>query len=766
MQLPILESRGKIIETVFQNQVTIVVGETGSGKTTQIPQYLYHAGFAKDGIIGITEPRRIAAISTAEFVAKQLKMPLGGLVGYQVRFDDTSCDGTQLKFMTDGILLREFQSDPDLRKYAIIVVDEAHERSQNIDFALGLLKNLLKRRKDLKVVVASATIDEGKFSRYFDNAPVINVSGRMFPVTTAWSEKNIPEEKMVDAVVGKVREIHEQESLGDILVFMTGQDTIHAVIEGLEELHLSDLVTIPVYAALSQEEQQKIFAAYPGKRKVVVATNIAETSITIDGIVCVVDSGLVKQSNFHPESGIESLDVVEHSQAGCEQRKGRAGRTQAGICYRMYTQENFQARTKFTEPEIRRTSLASVVLAMEDIGIKDIREFDFIDPPEKEAFFEAYETLIALGAILREKKGLTETGKSMARLPLEPRIARMLLEAAKHNCVKDVSTIAAFLSVRSIFVRPKEKEVEADAAHYRLKVPSSDALTFLKVWRAYEQAGFSSSWCFGNFLNAKALQEVVKIRTQLFEILSREGMELTESKDQDAIAKAVSVGLAYNLFEHRSRQWYRGVLRTNSEVAIHPSSAVFGNMGLHWVVACEIVRTTKVWARGCTAVKPEWLPDIAPPLYKFGEPILDSYTSGEDWVVAKKPVLFRDQIVGYAKSKITIPEAARIQQERIREATAKGMIALTFKKAPGLFGSLDNMVAELNGVSYKTWSHYDVEEEQTYYCTTEDFIGRKYARTAFKVFNLPEHEGEKATAASIQPSALDNLARHWGARLK
>ncbi|MBI2451425.1 MAG: ATP-dependent RNA helicase [Parcubacteria group bacterium] len=767
MRLPIQDFQELIVQTVRSNQVTIVVGETGSGKTTQIPQFLYNADFADRGMIGVTEPRRLAAISMAKFVSDQLGVFLGDEVGYQIRFDDSSAEETKIKFMTDGILLREFQLDQNLTKYSVIMVDEAHERSKNIDFVLGLLKDLLTRRKDLRLVVASATIDEKKFSRYFWDAPIINVSGRMFPVETVWSNTDIYEDEMADAVVQKIAEIHQNKEPGDILAFMTGQDDIHKVIEKLEKLNLSDFVVIPVYAALPPEEQQKIFASYKGKRKVVVATNIAETSITVDGIVYVVDSGLIKQSNFHPESGIQSLDVVKHSQAGCEQRKGRAGRTRNGVCYRMYTKENFQSRFQFTKPEICRTSLASVVLAMEDIGIEKIQEFDFIDPPKKEAFTEAYETLIALGAINKDEKGLTEIGKAMARFPLEPRIARMLLEAMKHGCVQNVATIAAFLSVRNIFVRPKEKEAEADRAHAKFKNQESDALTFLNIWKEYENAKFSYSWCFERFLNAKALQEALNIRAQIFQILFQNKIELSESSDNDAIAKTVAIGLAYNLFQHGSRYWFNGVLRSIENVAVHPSSAIFGNRVFQWIVATEIVRTTKVWARGCAIVKAEWLPEIAPNLFQFGDPIVEGYTLKEDTANIKTLILYKGQSVGDVRSKVSITQAAQIQEDRILEAEEKGLIPLTFfEKKNSVSDYLTDWFAELNGIFYRACSISGIKNNgETHYCKVENWISEKYATPVFQVFNFPAGQNKDKTISEL-PIVFEKLSKKWRAKLK
>lgn len=762
-KLPIEDCKKKIIETVFENQVVIIVGETGSGKTTQVPQFLYHAGFAKEGIIGVTEPRQIAAISTASFVAKSLGTMLGEKVGYQVRFDDMSADNTQVKFMTDGILLREFQSDPDLQKYSLIMVDEAHERSQNIDFVLGLLKDALTRRKDLKVIVASATIDEQKFSKYFWDAPIINVSGRTFPVQTVWADFHITEEDMAGEAIETALEIHRKSEPGDILIFTTGEDEIKKIVNGIDKHEDENLITIPVYAALPAEDQQKVFQEYPGKRKVIVATNIAETSITIDGVVYVVDTGLIKQSNFHPETGLQRLEVVMHSQAGCDQRNGRAGRTQPGVCYRLYTKEDFEERPKFTEPEIRRSALASIVLTMEHIGIENVKGFDFIDPPEKAAFTEAYETLIALGAIRRGKKGLTEIGKAMANLPLEPRIARMLLNAQQYGCVKEVATIAAFISGKPVFVFPEKKEFEARQAHWRFKDPSSDALTSLRVWKAYEEQKGDPGWCRENFLSSKALYEISRVRKQLFEILEKRKIELSESGNNDAITKAVCSGLVYNLFVHCYREWFQGVFRKNGEpVAIHPGSSVFGDRSMRWVVASSLRKTSKPWMLGCTTVKIEWLPEITPNMFKIGATILESYEPNEGKCIAKRSVLYQDQPAGEFLVEISIAEARSLQEEAIRDAQQKGLVLLTIKKNPFSSSIIDESraVNEEQGIECRmfSWEILGEQEGTQYYCRIEEGFDGKYARPVLRVFDLP-----RETSGT---QGIKDLATRWGATIR
>jgi ATP-dependent RNA helicase DHX8/PRP22 len=760
--LPIHEYHEEIITTIRNNQVTIVVGETGSGKTTQLPLFLYEACFSKAGIIGITEPRRIAASSVARYVAGQLKTEVGNKVGYQVRFDDMTSPSVKVKFMTDGILLNEIQKDPDLMKYSVIMVDEAHERNVNTDFTLGLLKKLVARRPDIKVVISSATIDTNKFSSYFSNAPIVTVSGRTFPVRIVWDEQDYPLYYSIhDAVVKKIVEIHKKESAGDILVFMAGQDDIERVVKALkkmqeeppaevfgtglagafrlqafggksmQQIELENLVVLPVHGGLSSEEQQLIFQQFPGKRKVIVATNIAETSITIDGVVYVIDTGRIKETHFNSQSGIQSLDLVEHSQSGCMQRAGRAGRTQPGVCYRMFTERNFQMRPIFTQPEILRMSLAGVVLSMEEIGITDVENFEFIDQPNKTAFHEAYETLRALGAVETTGGGLTPLGHSMARLPLEPRISRMVLEAVKHGCVEEVATVAAFLQVRNIFLRPKGQEYQANEAQRKFKSDRSDALTYLNVWNEYEASKFNKDWCFANFLSGRSLWEIKSIRDQLISLLRQREWEITSTPDENAIVRSVAAGLVNNLLGLYSRHAYNTTFRSAwQEAYIHPGSSVFGRYpDPRWVVAAEIKTTSKTFALGVSEVKLEWLPEIAPVHFRFGNTELVGYTKGDNFVKARRPIIEKasertynqEREAGNTEVKVTLEEARRIQEARIREAEDKGLVRAQFTMHTKRVGWYDEIswVASVGGRSYKASYGMSVEAENSYYCKIE-----------------------------------------------
>jgi RNA helicase HrpA len=664
MRLPIEDVREKIVETVCNNPVTILVGETGSGKTTQLPLILHEAGFGKEGVIGITEPRRLAAISVARHVSRLFGKSVGGAVGYQVRFQDTTDPATRIKFMTDGILAREFCSDPRIKRYSVVVVDEAHERSQNVDLILGLLKDCFRRRKDFRVVVASATIDEAKFSRYFWNAPVVRIPGRTFPVDVVWAKKDLGEGGVVSAAVDVISDIHAKGKPGDVLVFMPGESEIRDVIQELERRRFNNLVTLPLHGMLPPEDQEKVFLSHEGKRRVIVSTNIAETSLTIEGVSHVVDSGLVKQKEFDPESGVESLVVVPHSQSGCDQRAGRAGRVTQGLVYRLYTEQSFRARPRFTEPEVCRTSLASAMLSLEEIGLDSIERFDFIDPPRWEAFSEARNTLIALGAVGSGKRGLTEIGRAMADLPVDPYIARMVLEAAKYGCVMEVVTAAAFFSVRPVFFRRKENAEEVDRLHSRFKHPDSDVLTYLALWEEYERSEFALSWCFQNSMNARNLREVRMIRTQLLQILAESGIELSAGASPQMVSKAVASGLAYNLLEHDSRFSYRGVFReTISRVFVHPQSGLFFGPAPRWIVAASIGRTTRLYAKDCIAVEPEWLPDIVPQVSSLGEPTLTQHPSGDKWVLVERPVIYRGRTVTKTVVRMARDAALKLQAE-------------------------------------------------------------------------------------------------------
>lgn len=675
-ELPILRYSREIKETVASNPTAIVVGETGSGKTTQIPLMLWEI-MGSDAKVVITQPRRVAARSVARYVAENVGCRIGEKVGYQVRFEDHTTEGTRINFMTDGILLRKIQEDPLLRDYSAVMVDEAHERSLNIDFTLGLLKRLQRKRVEaglqpIKIIVTSATLEKEKFARYFGESPMVEVPGRLYPVDIHYEKEHVYD--YTKAAAEKVKTIVEQNKDGDVLIFMPGQEEIDKTIREIEALKLPGVTLLSLYGQMSPEEQDRIFEKMSG-RKVIVATNIAETSVTVPGVRHVIDSGFIKQIEFDSSTGIETLAARPHAKSGCVQRAGRAGRLAPGECWRLYPESDFNNRQAFQTPEIKRSNLAHVVLMMKKIGIKDIKSFEFIDPPETKALDQALDILKTLGA-LDENENITEIGETMAELPLEPHIARMVIEAEKNKCVETICTIASFLGGRSVFVRPKDKEYEADAAHHRFKVSESDFLTLLKVWQEYEANDFRDSWARDNFLHSKTLAEVRQVRYQLFRALRRNGIRASESQDPEAIGKSIAAGLIENLMEHYSRHSYRRAKDNESGFFIHPSSATFGHNPKFFVPA-EIVRTNKTYARIIQEVKPPWIREIAPQLTRE-EPREAYYDPASDRVLRKVTIYLKGSYSPFMEEErlLSGEEAMKV----FAEALAQGKIDLPFVK--------------------------------------------------------------------------------------
>lgn len=629
--LPIDEYRDQIIEQIRINPTTIVIGETGSGKTTEIPGFLLDE--FPDKKIVITEPRRIATRSVAEYVAKKRGVQIGEEeIGYRMRFEDVSSEETMANFLTDGILLQEIKNDPLLLKYEIIMIDEAHERSLNIDFLLGLLKKAQTERKEkgekeLKIIVTSATLEKEKFTRYFDNSGAIEVPGRTFDVSVKNREVNERDTRgnldYTLAAASVVREIVESKQTGDILIFMPRQQEILNTIENIKRITSStNLEILPLYGVLPPEEQQKVFQSFAGKRKVIVATNIAETSITIDGVRFVIDSGLINEKDFNPDTGIESQEVRRHARSGCTQRKGRAGRTAPGTCYRLYSEEDHEEREDFQRPEIARSNLDHVVLTMKKIGINDVANFDFIDPPKKEAIEQAIETLKTLNA-LDEEGNITEIGDKMSELPLKPELARMLIEAEKYGCTESICTIVAMIGEKSIFVRPKDLEVEADMAHERFKIPDSDFITLLNVWEKWKENGFDYKWTKDNFLNFRQLSEAREVRYQLMRKLGSLGIPVidnpTDNNTRESIEKAVCAGMIKNLMTSNFSRGYSKLSDSpngglyEDKIYPHPSSTLFHNSPTY-MIGANVVKTSKSFARLCQRVEEEWIPELAPHL--------------------------------------------------------------------------------------------------------------------------------------------------------
>uniref|UniRef100_A0A8D2BLR9 Pre-mRNA-splicing factor ATP-dependent RNA helicase DHX16 n=1 Tax=Sus scrofa TaxID=9823 RepID=A0A8D2BLR9_PIG len=526
--LPVFPFREELLAAVANHQILIIEGETGSGKTTQIPQYLFEEGYTQKGMkIACTQPRRVAAMSVAARVAREMGVKLGNEVGYSIRFEDCTSERTVLRYMTDGMLLREFLSEPDLASYSVVMVDEAHERTLHTDILFGLIKDVARFRPELKVLVASATLDTARFSTFFDDAPVFRIPGRRFPVDIFYTKA--PEADYLEACVVSVLQIHVTQPPGDILVFLTGQEEIEAACEMLQDRcrrlgsKIRELLVLPIYANLPSDMQARIFQPTPpGARKVVVATNIAETSLTIEGIIYVLDPGFCKQKSYNPRTGMESLTVTPCSKASANQRAGRAGRVAAGKCFRLYTAWAYQHELEETTvPEIQRTSLGNVVLLLKSLGIHDLMHFDFLDPPPYETLLLALEQLYALGA-LNHLGELTTSGRKMAELPVDPMLSKMILASEKYSCSEEILTVAAMLSVNnSIFYRPKDKVVHADNARVNFFLPGGDHLVLLNVYTQWAESGYSSQWCYENFVQFRSMRRARDVREQLEGLLER-----------------------------------------------------------------------------------------------------------------------------------------------------------------------------------------------------------------------------------------------------
>ncbi|KAI9738767.1 MAG: hypothetical protein M1834_008274 [Cirrosporium novae-zelandiae] len=624
--LPIYEWRDKIIEAVREHQVIIIVGETGSGKTTQIPQYLHEAGFTKGGLkVGCTQPRRVAAMSVATRVAEEMGVKVGNEVGYAIRFEDATSDKTVLKYMTDGMLLRELLTEPDLGAYAALMIDEAHERTVATDIALGLLKDIAKARPELRLLISSATVNAQKFSDYFDQAPIFNIPGRRYPVDIHYTPQ--PEANYLAAAITTVFQIHISQGPGDILVFLTGQEEIEAAEQNLQETarklgsKIKEMVICPIYANLPSELQTKIFEPTPpNARKVVLATNIAETSLTIDGIVYVIDPGFVKENVYNPRSGMESLVVTPCSRASAVQRAGRAGRVGPGKCFRLYTKwAYYNELEENTAPEIQRTNLSSTVLLLSSLGITDLIGFDFMDPPPAETLIRSVEQLYALGA-LNNRGELTKTGRQMAEFPMDPMMAKAILAADKYGCVDEVLSIVSLLGEASaLFYRPKDKKIHADSARARFTIKEGgDHFSLLNIWNQWVDSDFSYVWSRENFLQQRSLTRARDVRDQLAKLCDRVEVTISScgANDLPPIQKALTAGFFPNAARlQRGGDSYRTV-KNGQTVYLHPSSTLFGDQAPKWVIYYELVLTSKEYMRSNMPLQPEWLLEVAPHYYK------------------------------------------------------------------------------------------------------------------------------------------------------
>ncbi|MFF1768461.1 ATP-dependent RNA helicase HrpA [Streptomyces sp. NPDC058249] len=645
-QLPVSQKKDQIAEAIRDHQVVIVAGETGSGKTTQIPKICLELGRGVRGMIGHTQPRRIAARTVAERIAEELDTPLGEAVGWKVRFtDQVNPDGTFVKLMTDGILLAEIQTDRELRAYDTIIIDEAHERSLNIDFLLGYLAQLLPKRPDLKVVITSATIDPERFSRHFGDAPIVEVSGRTYPVEVRYrplleEDGDDADRDQITAICDAVEEL-QAEGKGDILVFLSGEREIRDTADALTKKNYRFTEVLPLYARLSHAEQHRVFQQHTGRR-IVLATNVAETSLTVPGIKYVIDPGTARISRYSHRTKVQRLPIEPVSQASANQRKGRCGRTSDGICIRLYSEEDFLARPEFTDAEILRTNLASVILQMTAAGLGDIEKFPFIDPPDHRNIRDGVQLLQELGALdpteKDPRKRLTQTGRKLAQLPVDPRLARMVLEADKNGCVREVMVIAAALSIQDPRERPAEKQAQADQQHARFKDETSDFLAFLNLWRylreQQKERGSSAfrRMCKQEYLNFLRIREWQDIYSQLRTVAKQMGIHLNE---EDAADQSVHVSLLAGLLSHigmkdvkeaggeggrsTAKNEYLGA--RNAKFAIFPGSALFKKPP-RFVMSAELVETSRLWARVNARIEPEWVEPLAGHLLKrtYSEP--------------------------------------------------------------------------------------------------------------------------------------------------
>merc|ERR1711939_248523 len=647
--LPVFKFRKQLLEAVAQNQLLIVVGDTGSGKTTQVTQYLAEAGYANSAMIGCTQPRRVAAMSVAKRVSEEVGCELGKEVGYTIRFEDRTSPQTKIKYMTDGMLQREILLDPDLKRYSVIMLDEAHERTIATDVLFGLLKKTLKRRPDMKVIVTSATLDAEKFSEFFNKCPIFPIPGRTFPVEIMYSRE--PEEDYLDAALTTVMQIHLTEPPGDILLFLTGQEEIDTSCEVLYERmkalgpSVPELIILPVYSALPSEMQSRIFdPAPPGSRKVVIATNIAETSITIDHIYYVIDPGFVKQNAYDPKLGMDSLVVTPISQAQAKQRAGRAGRTGPGKCFRLYTEAAFQSEMLPTSiPEIQRQNLSHTILMLKAMGINDLLHFDFMDPPPTNTMLTALEELYALSA-LDDEGLLTRLGRKMADFPMEPSLSKALIASVDMGCSEEMLTIVAMLSVQTVFYRPKEKQQQADQKKAKFHDPHGDHLTLLNVYNAWKQSRYSDPWCFENFIQKRQIARGRDVRQQLVSIMERYKHQIVScGRNTVKVRQALCAGFFRNSARKDPQEGYKTLIE-GTPVYMHPSSALFGKPAEH-VIFHTLVLTTKEYMHCATVIEPKWLVEAAPTFFKVAptdrlskrkkaeriQPLHNKFAGEDDW---------------------------------------------------------------------------------------------------------------------------------------
>ena len=653
-KLPIYNYQGELVEAVKTSPCVIITGETGCGKTTQFPQYLHQEGYSKEGVIGVSQPRRVAATSVAHRVSYEMGTRLGVQVGYQVRFDDCTSPSTRIKYMTDGCLLREFLEDQELSRYSVVVLDEAHERSLATDILFGLVRKLLerpfsemkRRTSPLKVVIMSATLDVEKFSKFFDSCPVFTIPGRTFPVSVHYCcmDDSFDHQKLtyMSQVTRVVMDIHLDHPEGDILVFLTGQAEIESICKRLFQVaetidyehdvqcrKIRGLLILPLYGAMPTDQQQRVFQTVEkGIRRVIVATNIAATSLTIDGVVYVIDCGYVKQLAYNPRTGLDSLDIVPIAKSEATQRTGRAGRTAPGKCFRLYSKKFYENLDEATVPEIQRTSLTSVILSLKCMGIGNVLKFQYLDPPEERMILEALRQLYYFQAI--DLQGhVTPLGRQLVEFPLQPSLARVLLRSKQLGCEEAVLPIVAMLSVESVFIKPSTKHDTERALEVHKEISqagggTSDFATLLAIYKLATESGNVRRWCRDNFIHWRAIKTAQNIHQQLESILFKQSIE-TETDPlimETAISQRVRLSLCYGLFGNvariaMGRRSFRTMDGHSTTAYIHPSSTVFGcENSLDWVIYFELVETAKTYMRTLCPVRYSWVKDLLPQLHE------------------------------------------------------------------------------------------------------------------------------------------------------
>ena len=719
--LPIMEWRERIVDAVREHQVVVITGETGSGKSTQVPKFCMEAGRGRSGMIGCTQPRRIAAITLATRVSEEIGPRGPALVGYKIRFQDRTARTTRIKFMTDGVLLAEAQRDKNFRAYDTLIVDEAHERSLNIDFLIGIIRQTLSRRPDLKVIITSATIDPERFSSAFGGAPIIEVSGRMFPVEVLHlpAERTQPDEgadaTYIDQAVDAVDLVKsDRRKRGDILIFMPTESDILETVQRIEGKSYADTVVMPLFGRMAASDQQRIFASIT-QQKIIVATNIAETSITIPGIRYVIDTGLARTALYNPRSKTRSLPVAPISRASADQRKGRCGRVEEGVCIRLYAEQDYLDRPLYTPPEIQRSNLAEVILRMLYLKLGNIQDFPFLDPPSSAAIKDGFAVLRELGAV-DEHHRLTQIGRMMARLPLDPRIARMLIEARKENALKEIMIIGSALSIQDPRERPLDREAQARQAQAVFHDPRSDFVSLLKIWQACrEQPGAGTSrqlgkFCRDHFMSFRRMREWRDIFEEIRSILGEIGgfTENTVPAGYDGVHRSILSGYLSQVAVRKDKNLYTAA--RGAQAMLFPGSSIF-NKGGAWIVASELVQTSRLFARTAANIDPDWIE-------KVGRHVLKYSWSEPHWEKNRGQVVAFEKATAYG---LTVIERRKVNFERINPSEARDIFirsALVERELPARYGFLDHnfsLLSEIEQLENKTRRRDLLADEQALY---------------------------------------------------